>query len=105
MAPPPSRTSSIRRAIISCFCAARAAMSNAGTRPATIKNEPAQFLRRAEAAQRLQGCRRLRSGGVAADSGRYAGLPILRDSELGRPPRGPSPDPWLSHSVDPGVGL
>src|SRR6266700_1854395 len=47
-----------------------------------LRNESAQFLRRAEAAQRLQGRHRLHRRRLGAFSSHRAGLSSLRHSEL-----------------------
>src|SRR6266513_391782 len=51
-----------------------------GTR---TSSESEEFLRRIEAAQRLQGRDRLRSRRMAADAGRQPDFSVLRNSELG----------------------
>ena len=53
-------------------------------------SEP-QFLRRTEAAQRLQGCGRLRSCRMAADAGCQPDFPIFRNPQLGSAPRNSPP--------------
>src|SRR5205823_5240756 len=53
---------------------------------AKLRNESAQLLRRIEAAQRLQGCGRLRDRRLAFNPSCDAGLSISGNSELGCAP-------------------
>src|SRR5207247_9970432 len=59
-----------------------------------LRNE--EFLRRAEAAQCLQSCGRIRRRRLATDSNRDPGLAVFRDSKLGGAAGGAAFDYWIS---------
>src|SRR5438552_11223487 len=73
-----------------------------GTR---TSSESEEFLRRIEAAQRLQGRDRLRSRRMAADASRESDLSILRNSELGSATCGVAAHYRISCSVDSCLGV
>src|SRR5262245_21266661 len=72
--------------------------------PLTV-NEPAQLLRRTQAAQRLQSRDRLRSRRMAAHADREPDFSVLRYPELGSAPSGVAPHNWFSHRADPCLGV
>ena len=67
--------------------------------------ESEELLRRAEAAERLQGRRRLRGRRMATDAGRNAGFSVLRNSELGRASCGVVARYRISNRVNHRVGV
>src|SRR6266849_2013323 len=69
------------------------------------RHESKELLRRAEAAQRLQGCDRLCSRGLAADAGRESDFSVLRNSELGRASGGVAARYRISCGDDSCLGL
>src|SRR5438552_711329 len=93
-----------RSILISTRCAATRALKRSWKKlPA--QNHEGQFLFRAEAAQRLQGCRRLRGRWLVAGPGHDTGFPIFRNPELGsRDGRGRAGD-RVSHCAGSFLGV
>src|SRR5205809_8058841 len=67
--------------------------------------EPEELLRRAETAERLQSCDRVRCRGVATDAGRESDFSVLRDSELGRASCGVAAHYRISRRDDSRLGV
>ena len=70
-----------------------------------VSHEAWQLFRRAEAAQCLQSCDRLRGGGLATDSGRDPDFSVFRNSELGESGCGLAAGYRISRRLDSRVGL
>src|SRR2546428_8692634 len=70
-----------------------------------FQNELTQLLRRAEAAQRLQDCRRLRRNRLVTRSNRNASLSVFRNSELDGPTDCARNYYWFSNRAPHRVGI